>query len=316
MAATDETSELKLSRTFDAPLRAVWDAWADPARQAHWWGPRGFSITTHHKDFRPGGTWIYTMHGPDGKDYPNIAQYLEVRECARLVYDHGATKDTPPTFRVAVNFRESGGKTIMDLTMSLPTPEAAERTRRFIKTAGGDATWDRLAEYLLKETTGQEKFVISRSFDASIERLFKMWVSSEHLARWLPPSGQQMEVIHCDIRPGGIALWRMSGPNGVQFHAQASYLAIERPHRIVYTQQFCDADGRATCHPFAPTWPQTMLTVVDFSAEGPERTRLTITWEPYGATAVEELETFVKGRSGMTTGWTGSLDKLEDWLAQ
>ena len=40
--------------------------------------------------------------------------------------------------------------------MALPTPEAAEETRKFIKKAGGDSTWDRLAEYLEKESTGKE----------------------------------------------------------------------------------------------------------------------------------------------------------------
>jgi hypothetical protein len=42
---------------------------------------------------------------------------------------------------------------------------------------------------------------------------------------------------------------------------------------------------------------------------------VTITWEPYGKVAREELETFVKAKGGMTQGWTGSFDKLESYLA-
>jgi uncharacterized protein YndB with AHSA1/START domain len=42
---------------------------------------------------------------------------------------------------------------------------------------------------------------------------------------------------------------------------------------------------------------------------------VTITWEPHDA-GREEVDTFVKARAGMTQGWTGSLDKLEDWLQQ
>ena len=49
------------------------------------------------------------------------------------------------------------------MSMTLPTPEAAEETRKFIKKAGGDSTWDRLAEYLAKESTGKEQFVINRT---------------------------------------------------------------------------------------------------------------------------------------------------------
>ena len=78
------------------------------------------------------------------------------RRTPKLVYDHGGNDDRPPLFRVTVLFAETGGKTKMDMTMALPTPEAAEETRKFIKKAGGDATWDRLAEYLEKESSGKE----------------------------------------------------------------------------------------------------------------------------------------------------------------
>ena len=37
-----------------------------------------------------------------------------------------------------------------------------------------------------------------------------------------------------------------------------------------------------------------MLTTVTLTAEGPDHTRVTVTWEPHGATTREELETFIK----------------------
>jgi uncharacterized protein YndB with AHSA1/START domain len=58
-----------------------------------------------------------------------------------------------------------------------------------------------------------------------------------------------------------------------------------------------------------------MLTVVSFVAEGPDSTRVTITWEPYVGSTREEIDTFVQAKGGMTQGWTGSLDKLEAYLA-
>src|SRR3954452_4211641 len=129
MSVKNKANELKISRIYNVSVKTVWDAWTDPKRAAHWWGPRGFTITTHSKDFRPGGSWKYTMHGPDGVDYPNTTKYLEVEKHSKLVYDHGATDDREPLFRVTVLFSESNGKTKMDMTMSLPTPEAAEETR-------------------------------------------------------------------------------------------------------------------------------------------------------------------------------------------
>src|SRR4051794_10763755 len=162
MVKKNDSNELTLTRVYDAPVDVVWDAWTDPKQVAQWWGPRGFTLTTHSKDLRPGGTWVYTMHGPDGTDYPNITKYFEVEKYAKLVYDHGANEDRPALFHVTVLFSESRGKTKMEMTMALPTPEAAEETRKFIKKAGGDSTWDRLAEYLDKDSTGKERFVINR----------------------------------------------------------------------------------------------------------------------------------------------------------
>ena len=98
-------------------------------------------------------------------------------------------------------------------------------------------------------------------------------------------------------------------------YGRAKYLEVTNPDRIVYTQQFVDEKENVSRHPFAPTWPETMLTTVQLNAEGPERTRVTVTWEAHGATTQAELDTFVAGKAGMTGGWTGSYDKLEDILS-
>ena len=29
------------------------------------------TLTTHELEFKPGGTWRFVMHGPDGRDYKN-----------------------------------------------------------------------------------------------------------------------------------------------------------------------------------------------------------------------------------------------------
>ncbi len=313
MPSSNKSNELKISRLYDAPVRAVWDAWTDPEQVARWWGPRGFTLTTHSKDLRPGGTWIYTMHGPDGTDYPNITYYHEVRECELLVYDHGASEGKPPLFRVTVLFKASGDQTEMEMTMTLPTPEAAEQTRKFVKQAGGESTWDRLAEYLEAESTGKQIFVINRSFAAPLDRVFEMWTNPQHLAQWLPPEGMQMEVVRGEIKAGGSMVMRMFG-HGVELHSRAEYREISRD-RLVYTQVFCDKDEQISRHPFAPTWPETMLTTVTFTAESEDHTRVTISTECLGNTTQAELDAFLKERGGMTRGWTGSLDKLEDLLS-
>ena len=58
------------------------------------------------------------------------------------------------------------------------------------------------------------------------------------------------------------------------------------------------------------------MTTVKFTEEGPDRTRVTIIWEVHGKASPEEIDTFKKSKAGMTQGWTGSFDKLEEYLKE
>jgi len=313
MATRGSSNELRITRVYDAPARAVWDAWTIPEQVEKWWGPRGFTLTTHSKDLRPGGTWRYTMHGPDGVDHPNVTKYFVVEPHRKLVYDHGGTDDTPPLFRVTVTFTEANGSTTMEMISSLPSPAAAAEMAKFIKRAGGDATWDRLAEHLDQVTTGEACFVINRTFDAPIARVFEMWTSPEHLARWLPPAGTTMRFLRSEIAPGKSTLFAITGAHGT-LHARAEYLVIEPPRRIVYLQQFVDEREQPAPAPGAELWPATLRTTVLLTEEAPDRTRVTVTSAPHGEATAPEVEAFVRERPGMTAGWTGSFDALEALL--
>lgn len=43
------------TRVFDAPRDLVFSAWTNPRHLAQWWGPNGFTTTTHSFEFRAGG---------------------------------------------------------------------------------------------------------------------------------------------------------------------------------------------------------------------------------------------------------------------
>ena len=313
MASRSDGNEIRLTRVYDAPVQFVWDAWTVPEQAAKWWGPRGFTITTHSKDLRPGGTWRYTMHGPDGVDYPNIATYLVVEPLRKLVYDHGATDDTPPLFRVTVTFTEREGKTHMVMASALPTPEAAAQIEKLIKQKGGTTTWDRLAEYLEDTSTGRPTFVINRTFEAPRARVFEAWTRPELLAQWLPPAGCSMRFLRAELAVGKSTLFAITGEHGTM-HVRAEYLAIEPLERVAYAQQFVDEHEQPAAAPGAEVWPTVLLNTVLFTEEGPMRTRVTLTTEPHGPATAAEVAAFVAERSGMTAGWTGSLDVLEALL--
>lgn len=310
-----KSNEIRILRIYNASAKTVWDAWTDPQQAAQWWGPRGFTITTHSKDFRVGGTWDYTMHGPNGMDFPNKSQYLEIEQHRRMVYDHGGNEKSRALFRVTVQFTDMNGKTKMDMTMAFPTPEAAEATKTLIKKAGGNATWDRLAEYLEKQSSNKEVFVINRSFDVPIETLFDLWTDPKLFTQWLPPTGFTMRFIKVDVREGGEGFYEMTDGAKTTMYGRVNYREIRRPSKIVYTQEFSDKEGNISRHPMAPTWPETMLTTVSLTEEGADQARVTVTWEVFGKATPEEIDTFRNARPGMTQGWTGSFDKLDTLLA-
>jgi uncharacterized protein YndB with AHSA1/START domain len=306
-------NELTLTRLYDASVQQVWDAWVEPNQVGQWWGPRGFAISTVRKEVRTGGDWLYTMHGPDGVDYPNHTRFLEVEPLKRLVYDHGGFEDRPPMFRVSVYFTELNGKTKMEMTMTFPTAEATSEARIFIKKAQGETTWDRLAEFLEKQISAKEVFVINRSFDVDIQTVYEVWTNPKHIMNWMAPTGFTGQYLSADIRPGGESFYAMTG-NGLTMYGKAKYIEMTEPTHIVYTQRFVDKDGKTSRHPMAPTWPEIMKTTVTFCEEGPRQTRVTLEWEVFGEATEVERDTFKNAKAGMTQGWTGSFDKLDEYL--
>ncbi|MGE3756696.1 MAG: SRPBCC family protein [Pseudobdellovibrionaceae bacterium] len=306
-------NEIQITRVYDAPVKLVWDAWTDLNHVVKWWGPRGFTLTTKSKDFRPGGKWIYTMHGPDGTDYPNIATYHEIVKYEKMVYDHGGNEERQKLFTVTVTFKENKGKTTMCMTMALDTAEEAKAIKQFIKTANGNSTWDRLGEYLENETAKKDVFIINRSFAANIKTVFDMWVNPEHLSKWMGPKGSEMSFIYTNVKEGGSSHWAMS-MGGDTNYGLINYKTISPHDLFVYTQNFTDKDGKISKPSFIPNYPSIIMATVAFAEEGPDETRVTLTWEIVGEATDVERRTFHDMKTSMMGGWTGSFDKLEEVL--
>lgn len=146
--ATDR--EIVITRVFDAPRELVFDAWTDREHIDKWWGPKGFTNTTHFMDVRPGGMWRYTMHGPDGTDYRDRITYLEVVRPEKLVYLHGEdTDDGANHFRGSTTFVDLNGKTELTLRIVFDTVEQRnEAVEKIGAIEGGNQTLDRLGDYL------------------------------------------------------------------------------------------------------------------------------------------------------------------------
>ena len=140
-------NEIMITRLFDAPRELVWEAWTTPEHIAKWWGPNGFTTTTKSRDFRPGGHWVYTMHGPDGTDYPNECKYLEIVKPERIVHTHGDGQRE--WFKSSVLFETEGDKTRVTIKHEFPSAEARnEVVLKYGAIEGGKQHLARLAEFL------------------------------------------------------------------------------------------------------------------------------------------------------------------------
>jgi uncharacterized protein YndB with AHSA1/START domain len=124
--------ELLITRTLNAPRELVWEAFTKPEHIKNWWGPNGFTNTIAIMDVRPGGTWEFVMHGPDGTDYKNKSIYKEVVKPERIVFDH-----INPNFTATMTFEANGNKTFLTWHMLFETKEQFEQVVKTFKADEG-----------------------------------------------------------------------------------------------------------------------------------------------------------------------------------
>ena len=144
--------ELFITRLINAPRELVWKVWTDPEHVAQWWGPTGFKNTIHEMNVKAGGVWRLTMHGPDGRDYPNKIVFIEVIKPERLVYKHSDDEGTEPVnFHVTVTFEKQGNKTLLSMKSVFDSAAELERVvKEYGAREGMVQHVDRLEEYVAK----------------------------------------------------------------------------------------------------------------------------------------------------------------------
>lgn len=139
--ADDRT--LATSRLLPAPPERVWQALADPAQLARWWGPDGFSNEFETFDFRAGGDWRHTMVGPDGRRYANESRFAELAAPHRLVIDHVS----PPRFALTVSLAAEAGGTRIGWSQCFESAEVC-RAVEGVCIPANEQNLDRLAAVL------------------------------------------------------------------------------------------------------------------------------------------------------------------------
>lgn len=302
--------EIVIKRVFDAPRNLVFEAWTDKKHIAHWWGPNGFTITTYEMDVKPGGVWRFTMHGPDGVDYPNKIVYDEIVKPELLVFSHfGEVKGESVQFQTTVTFVEKDGMT--ELVMRMLFPSAAERdlvVKEYGAIEGGNQTLGRLEKYLTNMNT-QKELIITRVFDAPRDLVWRAWTDPEMVKRWWGPRGVTNPTCELDARPGGkidivmLAGKEMGNYAGQRWPMTGTFREVTPQSRLVYFSGAVEeADGT--------TFVETETTVDFEDLKGKTRMRLHIVvTKAAGPKAEFALQ-------GMEMGWTQSIDKLGEELGK
>jgi len=139
----DPNATLSNERVISASPRAIFGAFEDPGCLARWWGPAGFTNTFEQFEFRPGGTWRFVMHAPNGANYPNESVFRAIEPDSRIVIEHVVE----PRFRLTVTLTARGGETHLAWDQEFESPEMAERMRPLCETAN-EQNLDRLQAVL------------------------------------------------------------------------------------------------------------------------------------------------------------------------
>jgi uncharacterized protein YndB with AHSA1/START domain len=147
MATSGETSAdtFVITRVFNAPRQAVWDAWTKPELLERWSGPKGTKITVKAHDLRPGGILHSRLDAPDGGRMWGKYVYREVSAPSRLAWAHSFSDEHanvtrapffdgkwPLELLTTVTFADEGAGTRVTLTW---TPLNATDTERETFTA-------------------------------------------------------------------------------------------------------------------------------------------------------------------------------------
>ena len=141
--ANEPSAVVTTERVLSANPRQIFAAFEQPNQLARWWGPKDFTNTFEQFEFRPGGRWVFVMHGPNGADYSNQCVFQEIQRDTRVVLEHVVK----PWYRLTVTLSPRGDHTHLAWVQEFESPEVAEKMRPISGTAN-EQVLDRLEALL------------------------------------------------------------------------------------------------------------------------------------------------------------------------
>jgi len=158
-----------------------------------------------------------------------------------------------------------------------------------------------------KQKIKSEDLIITRSFDAPRELVWKAWTEPERIMRWWGPKNYTAPVAKVDLSVGGKYLFCMRSPEGKDIWSTGVFREIAAPERLVWTDSFADADGNVVSgshYGMGDDFPLELLVTVILQEQG-GKTHMTLTHAGLPAGGV-------KKDTGV--GWNESFDKMAAFL--
>jgi uncharacterized protein YndB with AHSA1/START domain len=157
-------------------------------------------------------------------------------------------------------------------------------------------------EAKITEDLPGKTIVVTRAFDAPLEKVWRAFTEREILDQWWAPKPFKMETQSQEFKPGGIWHFSMINPNGDRYWWRVNYDAIDPQRSITSSGGACDENAKL--NEGAP--PMRRLT--EFAAT-PTGTLVTITIKFENEA---HLKTMVE--KGMLTGTTMVFNNLDELL--
>lgn len=139
-------SAFKSSREIPATPDQIFAAISDPGRLSRWWGPAGFTNTFDVCEFKPGGQWSFTMHGPDGANYPNESIFAEIDPPRKVVIQHV----NDPLFTLTITLAPSEAGTLLTWLQEFENPDFARQFAHILRPAN-EQNLDRLTAEVIEK---------------------------------------------------------------------------------------------------------------------------------------------------------------------
>jgi uncharacterized protein YndB with AHSA1/START domain len=117
--------EVVVTRTFNGPVRIVFEAWTKPELFKRWWAPKslGVPMIACEMDVRVGGFYRIAFGHDEASAMSFFGKYLEVVPNERLVWTNEESEDASVT---TVTFEDKGGKTLLVMRELYPSKAAAD----------------------------------------------------------------------------------------------------------------------------------------------------------------------------------------------